>query len=53
MRYFIIAFEFAVHTKLPSRPGHPITIDFSNPQAVTELGIEWIQPANDGIHLVH
>ncbi|MBT6209096.1 MAG: hypothetical protein HOI35_03630 [Woeseia sp.] len=47
------AFEFAVHTKLPSRRGYPITINFSNPQAVTELGVEWIQPANDGIHLVH
>ncbi len=49
----IFAFEFAVHTKLPSRPDYPITINFSNPQVVTELGIEWIQPANNGIHLVH
>ena len=49
----IFAFEYAVHTRLPSRPGYPITINFSNPQAVTELGVEWIQPANDRIHLVH
>ncbi|MDG2374756.1 MAG: hypothetical protein P8M18_00255 [Woeseiaceae bacterium] len=49
----IFAFEFAVHTNLSSRPGFPITINFSNPQAVTELGIEWIQPANNRIHLVH
>jgi Xaa-Pro dipeptidase len=49
----IFAFEFAVHTPLPDRPGYPITINFSNPQAVTSLGVEWIQPANDAIFLVN
>ena len=49
----ILAFEFAVHTNLPERPGFPITINFSNPQVVTNLGVEWIQPANDEIHLIH
>jgi len=49
----IFAFEYAVHTNLPERPGFPMTINFSNPQAVTNLGVEWIQPANDKIHLVH
>ena len=49
----IFAFEFAVHTPLPDRPGFPITINFSNPQAVTSLGVEWIQPANDGVFLVN
>ncbi len=49
----IFAFEYAVHTNLPERPGFPMTINFSNPQSVTSLGVEWIQPANDKIHLVH
>ncbi|MFT5523875.1 MAG: hypothetical protein ACI9HK_001824 [Pirellulaceae bacterium] len=49
----IFAFEFAVHTPLPDRPGYPITINFSNPQVVTNLGIEWIQPANDAIFIVN
>jgi hypothetical protein len=49
----ILAFEFAVHTNLPDRPGFPITINFSNPQVVTNLGVEWIQPPNDEIHLIH
>ncbi len=49
----ILAFEFAVHTNLPERPGFPITINFSNPQVVTNLGVEWIQPPNDEIHLIH
>ena len=49
----IFAFEFAVHTNLPDRPGFPITINFSNPQVVTNLGVEWIQPPNDEIHLIH
>ena len=40
----IFAFEYAVHTNLPDRPGFPITINFSNPQVVTSKGVEWIQP---------
>ncbi len=49
----ILAFEYAVHTNLPERPGFPITINFSNPQVVTSLGVEWIQPPNDGIVLIY
>jgi len=49
----ILAFEYAVHTHLPERPGFPITINFSNPQVVTSLGVEWIQPPNDGIVLIY
>ncbi|WP_411029762.1 hypothetical protein [Spongiimicrobium sp. 3-5] len=48
----IFAFEYAVHTNIPERPGFPMTINFSNPQAVTSLGVEWIQPANERIYLV-
>ena len=48
----IFAFEYAVHTNLPGRPGFPITINFSNPQVVTNLGVEWIQPPNDEIILI-
>lgn len=48
----IFAFEYAVHTNLPNRPGYPITINFSNPQVVTNLGVEWIQPANEGIYVI-
>ncbi len=49
----IFAFEYAVHTNLPERPGFPITINFSNPQVVTNLGVEWIQPPNEEIILIH
>ncbi len=49
----IFAFEYAVHTNLPERPGYPISINFSNPQIVTSRGVEWIQPSNDEIILIH
>ena len=49
----IFAFEYAVHTNIPERHGFPITINFSNPQVVTNLGVEWIQPPNDGIVLIY
>ena len=48
----ILAFEFAVHTNLPERKGYPITINFSNPQVVTSLGVEWIQSANEKIFVI-
>lgn len=48
----IFAFEYAVHTKLPDRPGYPITINFSNPQVLTHNGVEWIQTPNYGIFLI-
>ena len=49
----IFAFEYAVHTNLPERPGFPISINFSNPQVVTNLGVEWIQPANEAIFILN
>ena len=49
----IFAFEYAVHTNLSERPGYPITINFSNPQVVTNYGVEWIQPPNDEIILIY
>jgi hypothetical protein len=48
----IFAFEYAVHTNLPERPGFPITINFSNPQVLTPNGVEWIQDPNYGIFLI-
>ena len=48
----IFAFEYAVHTNLPERPGYPMSINFSNPQVVTQYGVEWIQPPNDEIILI-
>lgn len=49
----IFAFEYAVHTNLPERPGFPISINISNPQLVTSNGVEFIQPPNEKIILVH
>ena len=49
----IFAFEYMVHTNIPERPGYPLSINISNVQAVSNLGIEWIQPPNVRIHLVH
>ena len=48
----IFAFEYAVHLNIPERPGFPLTINFSNPQVVTENGVEWIQDPNYGIYLI-
>lgn len=48
----IFAFEYAVHTRLPERPGYPITINFSNPQVLTTNGVEWIQDPNYGIYVI-
>ena len=49
----ILAFEYMVHTNLPERPGYPVSINISNVQAVTSRGVEWIQPPNERIHLIH
>ena len=49
----ILAFEYMVHTNLPERPGFPVSINISNVQAVTSRGVEWIQPPNERIHLIH
>lgn len=48
----IFAFEYAVHTNLPDRPGYPISISFSNPQVVGPNGVEWIQVPNYGIYII-
>lgn len=48
----IFAFEYAVHTNLPERPGYPISINISNPQLVTSMGVEFIQPPNERITLI-
>ena len=45
--------KYMVHTNLPERPGFPLSINISNVQAVTNLGVEWIQPPNERIILVH
>ena len=48
----IFAYEYAVHTNLPERPGFPISINISNPQLVTSKGLEFIQPPNEKITLI-
>ena len=49
----IFAFEYTVHTNISKRPGFPIATNFSNIQVVTNRGVEWIQPPNDEIVLIH
>lgn len=49
----IFAFEYMVHTNLPERPGFPLSVNISNVQAATNLGVEWIQPPNERIILIH
>jgi Xaa-Pro dipeptidase len=48
----IFAFEYAVHSNLPERPGLPMSINISNPQLVTSKGVEFIQPPNERITLI-
>jgi hypothetical protein len=48
----IFAFEYMVHTKVPGRE-QPLSINVSNVQAVSNLGVEWIQPPNTGVYLIH
>ena len=48
----IFAYEYAVHTNLPERPGFPISINISNPQLVTSKGVEFMQPPNEKITLI-
>ncbi len=47
------AFEYMVHTNLPERPGFPISINISNVQIISSRGVEWLQPPNEGIVLIH
>ncbi|MDC0178713.1 aminopeptidase P family protein [Woeseiaceae bacterium] len=49
----IFAYEYAVHTSLPERPGFPISINISNPQIVTSNGVEFLQPPNEKIILIN
>jgi len=48
----IFAFEYMVHTHVPGRE-QPLSINISNVQAVTNLGVEWIQPPNEKVYLIH
>ncbi len=49
----IFAFEYMVHMNIPERPGFPLAINISNPQVVTSRGLEWLQPPNERIFLIH
>lgn len=49
----ILAYEYAVHTNLPERPGFPMSINISNPQIVTGKGVEFVQPPNEQIVLIN
>jgi len=49
----IFAYEYAVHTNLPERPGFPMSINISNPQIVTGRGVEFLQPPNEKIVLIN
>ena len=49
----IFAFEYMVHTNLPERPGFPLSINVSNVQIISNRGVEWIQPPNEKIFLLH
>ena len=49
----IFAFEYMVHMNIPERPGFPLAINISNPQIVTSKGVEWLQPPNERIVLIH
>ena len=49
----IFAFEYMVHTNLPERPGFPLSINVSNVQIISNKGVEWIQPPNERINLIH
>ena len=49
----LFAFEYAVHTNLPDRPGFPISINISNIHIVSSRGVEWLQPPNEEIVVIH
>jgi len=49
----IFAFEYLVYTNLPERPGFPLSLNISNVQIISNKGVEWIQPPNEGIFLIH
>ena len=49
----LFAFEYMVHMNIAERPGYPLTINISNPQVITSRGVEFIQPPNEKIVLIH
>jgi hypothetical protein len=49
----IFAFEYMVHRNIPERPGLPLAINISNVQIISSRGVEWLQPPNEGIVLIH
>ena len=49
----IFAFEYMVHMNIAERPGYPLAFNISNPQIITSKGVEFIQPTNKEIILIH
>jgi len=49
----LFAFEYMVHMNIAERPGYPLCFNISNPQIVTSRGVEFIQPPNEEIYLIH
>ena len=49
----LFAFEYMVHMNIAERPGYPLCFNISNPQIVTSRGVEFIQPPNKEIYLIH
>lgn len=49
----IFAFEYMVHRNIPERPGFPLAINISNVQIISSRGVEWLQPPNERIVLIH
>ena len=48
----IFAFEYMVHMNIAERRGYPLCINISNPQIITNKGVEFIQPLNEEIILI-
>ena len=48
----LFAFEYMVHMNIAERPGYPLAINISNPQIITNKGVEFIQPLNEEIVLI-
>ena len=49
----LFAFEYMVHMNIAERPGYPLAFNISNPQLITSKGVEFIQPLNEEIFLIH
>ena len=49
----IFAFEYMVHRNIPERPGFPLAINISNVQIISSRGVEFLQPPNEKIVLLH